>query len=170
MTDRGESRVDNDEDALDDLEPLSEIPDPHASVLSYQEVRQLALDCEKKIFQLTQENTELMQRINTHQCSGPPATQEVAGGPQEPRARLESQVEELKAAVASLKEENTLLRKNEQRLMDMVGVQDRQRQEQESEEIKEMRAKVKEQADLLAKQKMVIATLRQQLEMVSKRK
>lgn len=174
-----ENNPKEEEDPLDDLEPADEIPEPplcarcagHGGEMSYDEVNQLALDARTKIDQLVGDNAQLMERINTHQCPAvTPHPAAPSNGVTESRAALESQVEELKAAIEMLKEENELLRTSEERLMNMVGVQDRERQEKESEEIQEMRKKVKEQADLLAKQKMVIQTMRAQIERLSKKK
>ena len=176
------------DDPLDDLDPADHIPEPPTCVrcagrggeMSYDDLKALALDCEKKIQELVKQNTELTSIINTHECppsqpAQPAATANdnnavVTNSSSEPKAVLESQIEELKAAIGALKEENEMLRANEDRLMDMVGVQGREQEKKESEEVVKMRARVKEQADMLAKQKMVIQTLRSQMERLSKKK
>lgn len=193
--DRGDDDPPTDSDPLDDLEPADHIPEPPVCVrcagrggeMSYDDLKLLALDCEKKIQELVKQNTELSSIINTHQCpvadpavttvttvtttdAGATANNNNAPVSKEPKAVLESQIEELNAAIAALKEENEMLRANEDRLMDMVGVQGREQEKKESEEVVKMRAKVKEQADMLAKQKMVIQTLRSQMERLSKKK
>ena len=170
MSDEGVNNVSIFDD--DDFDQPIDTPTSRGNRMSYDDLKRLALDCEVVIGRHERTIAQLRHQIQTHECTTTSTSNNAIPSRTDNNhdnddTDVGAGMYELQCVVQELKKENALLSENEAQLRDKLDIQRKERRAWKSKKVDALKKQLQTRTNEVVSYKMVIKTLKQEVERLS---